>query len=125
VAIEQPRERLLDLVGWIFPLELAEEIPEAPAAVSDRCRKRAIKLAVKKKLAVFGIEAHGIGWQQIDAEVRGKLRNVLAVAQRRTTLTAIARTSAARLYAIPNRRRVPVLHVVRALSSFCGASRQS
>jgi hypothetical protein len=37
---------------------------------------------VKEKLPVLGIEAHGIGWQDIDGEIRRKLRNVFAVMQR-------------------------------------------
>ena len=79
-AIEEPRESFLDLVRWIFPLEFAEEVAEVAAAISDRRCERAIKLAVKKEFPVFRIEADRIRRQQIDAEVRCKLRNVFAIA---------------------------------------------
>ena len=68
-TIEQPRERLLDLVGRILAFELAEEVAETAAAFADCGSERAIEFAMKKEFAIFRIEAHRIGRQQIDAEV--------------------------------------------------------
>jgi hypothetical protein len=45
---------------------------------------------VQKEFPVLGIEAHHIGRQHIDAEIRRKLRNVLAVGQPEP-VSAIAR----------------------------------
>ena len=53
--------------------------PMRPAAFTDCGRQRTIKLAVQEELAVLGIEAHRIGRQQIDGEIRRELRNVFAV----------------------------------------------
>ena len=52
-----------------------------PAA--DRGRERTIERAVKKELPVLGIEAHDIGRQHVDGEIRRELRNVFAVTLRR------------------------------------------
>ena len=38
---------------------------------------------MKKELPVLGIEAHDIGWQHIDGEIRRELRNVFAVMLRK------------------------------------------
>ena len=108
-AVEEPRERLLDLVGRIFPLELTEEVAKAAAAISYRRRQRTIELAMEEELPVFRVEAHGIGRQQIDAEVRRKLRNVLAAAQRWDALTVAPRSAAARLGALADGRPGRVL----------------
>ena len=67
----------MDLVRWKIPLQRANEFAKAPAAFSDCGRQRTIKLAVKKELPVLGIEAHGIGRQQIDREIRRELRERL------------------------------------------------
>ena len=62
-----------------FLLELANELPKALSAFRYCSRQRAKELAVEKELPVLGIEAHHIGWQHIDAEVRREPRNVVAV----------------------------------------------
>jgi len=41
---------------------------------------------VKKKLSVLGIEAHQIGWQDIDGKIRREPWNVLAITQRKGVL---------------------------------------
>ena len=69
----------MDLVGRKILLQLANELPKAPSAFSYRGRERTIELAVKKELPVLGIEAHDIGRQHIDGEIRRELRNVFAV----------------------------------------------
>ena len=73
----------MDLVRWKIPLQRANKFAKAPAAFSDCGGQRTIKLAVKEELPVLGIEAHDIGRQQIDREIRRKLRNVFAVVEGR------------------------------------------
>ena len=85
-AVEQPLQRFVDLVGGKFLFQLANDLREALAALADRGGERAIELAVEKELPVLGIEAHDIGRQHIDGEIRRELRNVFAVALRRAVL---------------------------------------
>ena len=49
---------------------------------------------VKKKLPVFGIEAHHIGRQHIDAEIRRELRNIFAVVMRKGLAASACATAA-------------------------------
>ena len=73
--------------SWILSdgkilLQLANELANALSG-ADRGRERTIELAVKKELPVLGIEAHDIGRQHVDGEIRRELRNVFAVTLRR------------------------------------------
>src|SRR4026209_690603 len=81
-AVAQPRQRVVDLVGWKIWLQGANEFAAGPAAFTDCGRQRTIKLAVQEELLVLGIEAHGMRRQQIDGEIRRELRNVLGVERR-------------------------------------------
>ena len=65
-------------------LQPADERSEALCTLSYGGCQRTIKLAVKKELAVLGIEADDVGRQHIDGEIRRELRDVLAVMKRRT-----------------------------------------
>src|SRR5262245_24031540 len=56
-------------------------MPKALSSCSYCGRQRMVELAVKKELAVLGIEADGIGRQQIDGEIRREPRDVFAVKQ--------------------------------------------
>src|ERR1700734_3385507 len=123
-AVEEPRERLLDLIDRILSLEFAKQVAKTAAAFADRRRHRAVKLAVKEEFSIFRIQAHRVGRQQIDAEVRCKLRNVLALAERGGLLLILMRTADARLGAAAHRRWGPILQVW-VFRSFCGTSRQS
>ena len=78
-AVEQPLQRFVDLVGRKISLQLANEFPNSSSAFAYRGRQRAIEFAVKEELPVLGIEAHDIGRQHIDGEIRRELRNVFAV----------------------------------------------
>ena len=69
----------MDFVGWKILLQVTNELPKAPATLSYRGGECTIELAVKQELPVLGIEAHDIGWQHIDGEIRRELRNVFAV----------------------------------------------
>ena len=69
----------MDFVGWKILLQVANELPKAPSTLSDRGGERTIELAVEQELPVLGIEAHDIGRQHIDGEIRRELRNVFAV----------------------------------------------
>ena len=88
-ALHQPLECFVDLLRREILLELANELPKTLAAFSYRGGERAIELAVKKELPVLGKEAHRVGRQQIDAEIGGESRNVIA-AVRRNRAAAIA-----------------------------------
>ena len=82
-ALDQPLEGFLDLVGRKIPPQLANELRKALSAFSYGGGEGAIKLAVKKELPVLGIEAHDVGRQHIDREIRRELRNVFAGVPRR------------------------------------------
>jgi hypothetical protein len=73
----------VDLVGWKMLLQFANELAKAPSTFSYCGRQRTIELAVQKELPVLGIEAHDIGWQHIDGEIRRELRNVFAIMLRK------------------------------------------
>src|SRR5450432_4297756 len=77
-ALEQPLERLVDLVGWKILLQPANQLAQASAVFSDRGGEGTIKLAVKEEFAVLGIEAHDIGGQHIGGEIRRELQNLFA-----------------------------------------------
>src|ERR1700722_16946956 len=68
----------MDFVGWKILLELTNELPEALFTLSDRGGERTIELAVKQEFPVLGIEAHNIGGQHIDGEIRCEPRKVFA-----------------------------------------------
>src|ERR1700722_4345154 len=110
-AVEEPRERLLDLIDRILSFEFAKQVAKTAASIADRRRHRAVKLAVKEEFSIFRIQAHRLGRQQIDAEVWGKLRNVFALAERGGLLLVLARTAAALLGAAASRRWGPILQV--------------
>jgi hypothetical protein len=69
----------VDFVGWKILLEVTNEPLKAPSTLSYRVGERAIELAMKQKLSILGIEAHDIGRQHIDAEIRCELRNGFAI----------------------------------------------
>src|SRR5271168_4789884 len=69
----------MDFVGRKIRLQLANELPKTFSALSYRGGECTIELAVKQKLPVLRIEAHDIGRQHIDGEIRRELRNALAV----------------------------------------------
>src|SRR5271166_3136092 len=69
----------MDFVGRKIRLQLANELPKTFSALSYRGGERTIELAVQQKLPVLRIEAHDIGRQHIDGEIRRELRNALAV----------------------------------------------
>ncbi len=81
-AIDQPLQSFVDLVGREIPFQRANELPKTLSTLADRGSERAIELAVKKELAVLGIEAHDLGRQHIDGEIRREPRNILAVVLR-------------------------------------------
>ena len=78
-AIDQPLQGFVDLVGREILLQRANELPKTLSTLAYRGSERAIELAVKKELAVLGIEAHDLGRQHIDGEIRREPRNILAV----------------------------------------------
>ena len=70
----------MDFVGWKIcssSRTSSRKLFFHPLPIADG--ERTIELAVKKELPVLGIEAHDIGWQHIDGEIRRELRNVFAV----------------------------------------------
>ena len=69
----------MDFVGRKILLQVTNEFPKASSTLSYRGGERAIKLAVKEELPVLGVEAHDIGWQHIDGEIRREPRNVFDV----------------------------------------------
>src|SRR5580692_2637168 len=73
----------MDFVGWKILLEVTNELPKAPFTLSYRRGERTIELAVKQEFPVLGIEAHDIGGQHIDGEIRREPRNVFAVVLRK------------------------------------------
>ena len=77
-AVDQPLQRFLDFVGRKIPLQLASELAKTPSTFCDCGCQGTIELAVKKELPVLGIEAHDVGWQHIDGEIRRELRDVFA-----------------------------------------------
>ena len=83
--VEQPLQGFVDLVGGKFLFQIASDLSKAPSGRYG-VRQRAVELAAKKKLPVLGIEAHHIGWQHIDGEIRREPRNVFAVTQRKGVL---------------------------------------
>src|ERR1700730_2577325 len=100
-ALHQPLECFVDRLGREILFELANELPKILVAFSYRGGERAIELAVKKELPVFGKEAHRIGRQHIDAEIGGEPRNFVAVV-RRNTAAAIARHEVSTRASRPN-----------------------
>ncbi|MGB7834410.1 MAG: hypothetical protein WBL84_19605 [Xanthobacteraceae bacterium] len=79
-AVDQPLQGFGDFVRWKFALEPANELANASSTLNDRGRQRAIEFAVKEELAVLGIEAHDVGRQCINGEIRRELRDFFAVA---------------------------------------------
>ena len=69
----------MDFVGWKVLLQLTNELAKALFPLSDRRGERTIELAVKQEFPVLGIEAHDIGGQHVDGEIRREPRNVFAV----------------------------------------------
>ena len=54
---------------------------------------------MKKELPVLGIEAHDIGWQHIDGEIRRELRNVFAVMLRKAVSVIACHEVSTRIFA--------------------------
>src|SRR5262249_7411894 len=98
-------EGFVDLVGWITLLQLAREMAKALSALSYCRRQCVVELAVKKELAVLGIEADGLGRQQIDGEIRREPRDVFAVEQCRSVRAMTCHEANARTIATPPDRR--------------------
>jgi hypothetical protein len=78
-AIDQPLQGFVNLVRWKIPFQRAHELAKTLSTLAYRGSECAIELAVKKELAVLGIEAHDLGRQHIDGEIRREPRNILAV----------------------------------------------
>ena len=76
--LDQPLEGFLDLVGRIFPSQLANEFRSTLSAFADGLGKRAIELAMKEEFPVLGIKADDIGRQHIGGEIRRELQRVVA-----------------------------------------------
>ncbi len=112
-ALDQPSQGFLDLVGWKIPRQRAHELREALAAFSDRGGERDIELAVQKELAILRIEAHRIGRQHIDGEIRRKLRHAVAVDADGSVLAAARRAAGPRAFPIvatrADRHWIPLL----------------
>src|SRR5882762_1820288 len=68
----------MDFVGGKILLEVTNKLPNALLTLSDRRGERTIELAVKQEFPVLGIEAHDIGGQHIDGEIRREPQNVFA-----------------------------------------------
>src|SRR5215831_4346458 len=105
----------MDFVGRKIWLQFANELPKTFSALSYRGGERTIELAVKQKLPVLRIEAHDIGRQHIDGEIRRELRNALAgLRGEAVSLIAcheLARTFATALDALARGiLRLPALH---------------
>ena len=81
-AVGEPLQGFADLIGGKILPQLANELRNTLAG-AERGRERTIERAVKKELPVLGIEAHHIGRQHVDGEIRRELRNVFAVTLRR------------------------------------------
>src|SRR5580704_6957686 len=73
----------MDSFGRKILLEVTNELLKAPSTLSYRVGERAIEFAMKQKLSILGIEAHNIGGQHIDVEIRRELRNAFAVELRK------------------------------------------
>src|SRR5262245_65153150 len=76
-----------------------------------------VELAVKKELAVLGIEANGVGRQQIDGEIRREPRDVFALKQCSSVPAVTCHEVNARtITTIPDRRCKPtsVAHMGKA-----------
>src|SRR6516162_6232074 len=66
-------------------LQRANKLPKALSAFRYGRRQCAVELTVKKELPVLGIEAHNIGGQYVDSEIRREPRNVFAVGLRKAS----------------------------------------
>src|SRR5215475_6899708 len=113
-AVGQPLQGFLDFVGWKILLQLAHELPNAQSASAYCGRQCTIELAMKKELPVLGIEAHDIGRQHIDAEIRRELRNVFAVLREAFPVIACHEVSTRNFATIPDRWRKADSPVARA-----------
>ena len=82
-AVEQAASGLRGSCRQGNPFPARERSAPKLLPAADCGGERAVELAVKKELPVLGIEAHDIGRQHIDGEIRRELRNVFAVALRR------------------------------------------
>src|SRR4029453_5669653 len=60
-AIDQPLQGFVDLVRREIPFQRANKLPKTLSTLASCGSQRAIELAVKKELAVLGIEAHDLG----------------------------------------------------------------
>ena len=78
---------------------------------------------MKKELPVLGIEAHDIGRQHIDGEIRRELRNVFAVMLRKAVPVIACHEVSTRTFATtPDRRCKAYSPVARTPSSSSRAS---
>ena len=110
-AVDQPLQGFLDFVGRKIPLQLANELAKTLSAFRYRGRERTIELAVKKELPVLGIEAHDVGGQHIDGEIRRELRDVFA-----RTLRKAGRAIACHevnIHTLPQLRTVSARRILR------------
>src|ERR1700716_2378952 len=80
-AVDEPLQGFMDLVGWKILFQLADELRNALTG-SYRGGQRTIERAVQKEFPVLGIEAHDVGRQHIDGEIRREPRNCFAVVLR-------------------------------------------
>ncbi|WP_249149371.1 hypothetical protein [Bradyrhizobium liaoningense] len=78
LAIEQPLDRFLDLVGREALRKLAKDLRPRLAVLPDRGGEGAVEFAVQEEFAVLGIETNRARRQGIGREVRCKSQNVLA-----------------------------------------------
>ena len=74
----------MDFIGRKIPRQQADKLSKRFAAFANRRNEVAIEFAVKKEFAILGIEAHDIGRQQIDGEIRRELRKVFVTVRRET-----------------------------------------
>ena len=81
-AVGKPLQCFADLVGGKVLFQRADDLGHALAG-ADGGGERTVERAMEKELPVLGIEAHDIGRQHIDGEIRREPRNGLAVALRR------------------------------------------
>jgi hypothetical protein len=84
----------MDFVGRKILLQVTNELLKAPSTLSYRIGERAIEFAMKQELPILGIEAHDVGWQHIDTEIRGELRNAFAIRRKLVSGTACHEVSA-------------------------------
>ena len=77
-AVIQPLESFVDLVGRKFPLQFGDQPAQAFPGLSDRLGERDIEFAVQEEFSVLRIEAHDIGREHVDGEIRRELHNVFA-----------------------------------------------